>query len=175
MGTAVSAAASVVRAATLATSEASAVMAASLSILSKVVGNKVEGLFKSDEPEKSPPSEKELKDEEKRKLAQKEAEEERKKRHVKEEYQREKVRQEMRDKYGIQKKSTGGRPKTEVLEEIKKDYGMNDKDARALQQKISEDAAQREAAKAKVDKKMETRKMKKEIKKDLGVDKCKQQ
>ena len=44
----------------------------------------------------------------------------------------------MRDKYGIQKKSAGGRPKTEVLEEIKKDYGMNDKDARALQQKISE-------------------------------------
>ena len=44
----------------------------------------------------------------------------------------------MRDKYGIQKKNTGGRPKTEVLEEIKKDYGMNDKDARALQQKISE-------------------------------------
>ena len=36
-------------------------MAASLSILSKVVGNKVEGLFKSDEAEKVPPSEKELK------------------------------------------------------------------------------------------------------------------
>ena len=36
-------------------------MAASLSILSKVVGNKVEGLFKSDEQEKVPPSEKELK------------------------------------------------------------------------------------------------------------------
>merc|ERR1711874_39714 len=147
----------------------------SLNLLSKVVGNKVEGLFKSDEPEKSPPSEKELKDEEKRKLAQKEAEEERKKKHVKEEYQREKVRQEMRDKYGIQKKSSGGKPKTAVLEEIKKDYGMNDEDARVLQQKVSEDAAQREAAKAKVDKKMETRKMKKEIKKDLGVDKCKQQ
>merc|ERR1711874_744054 len=139
----------------------------SLNLLSKVVGNKVEGLFKSDEPEKSPPSEKELKDEEKRKLAQKEAEEERKKKHVKEEYQREKD--------GIQKKSSGGKPKTAVLEEIKKDYGMNDEDARALQQKVSEDAAQREAAKAKVDKKMETRKMKKEIKKDLGVDKCKQQ
>ena len=44
----------------------------------------------------------------------------------------------MRDKYGIQKKNAGGRPKTEVLEEIKKDYGMNDKDAKALQQKISE-------------------------------------
>merc|ERR1712215_270800 len=103
-------------------------------------------------------------------------EEERKKRHVKEEYQREKVRQEMRDKYGIQKKSTGGgKTKTAVLEEIKKDYGLTDQDARALQQKVSEDAAQREAAKAKVDKKMETRKMKKEIKKDLGVDKCKQQ
>merc|ERR1712228_733835 len=117
----------------------------------------------------------ELKEEEKRKQAQKDAEEERKKRHVKEEYQREKVRQEMRDKYGIQKKNTGSRPKTEVLEEIKKDYGMNDKDARALQQKISEDAAQREAAKAKVDKKMETRQLKKELKKDPGVDKCKQQ
>merc|ERR1712212_400601 len=114
----------------------SLVMAASVSILSKVVGNKVEGLFKSDEPEKSPPSEKELKDEEKRKLAQKDAEDERKRRHVKEEYQREKVRQEMRDKYGIQKKSAAGRPKTEVLEEIKKDCGMNDKDARALQQKM---------------------------------------
>ena len=36
-------------------------MATSLNLLSKVVGNKVEGLFKSDEPEKTPPSEKELK------------------------------------------------------------------------------------------------------------------
>ena len=40
-------------------------MAASLSILSKVVGNKVEGLFKSDDAEKVPPSEKELKVQEK--------------------------------------------------------------------------------------------------------------
>ena len=150
-------------------------MAASLSILSKVLGNKVENLFKQEECEKVP-TEKELRNEEKRKLAQKEAEEERRKKHVKEEYQREKLRQEMRDKYGITKKNVGvGKPKTAVLEEIKKDYGMNDKDARALQQKLSEDAAQREAAKAKVDKKMETRKMKKDIKKDLGVDKCKQQ
>ena len=68
------------------------------------------GLLKSDEPEKVPPSEKELKvasnearnwlitislklfqEEEKRKLAQEEAEKERKKKHIKEEYQREKV------------------------------------------------------------------------------------
>ena len=74
------------------------------------------GLLKSDEPEKLPPSEKELKvasnearnwlinsinsintslklfqEEEKRKLAQEEAEKERKKKHIKEEYQREKV------------------------------------------------------------------------------------
>ena len=62
--------------------------------------------MKSDDPEKVPPSEKELKvnqgevkiglrtnfqEEEKRKLAQKEAEDERKKKHIKEEYQREKV------------------------------------------------------------------------------------
>merc|ERR1719376_1485188 len=118
-------------------------------------------MFKSEDSEKVPPSEKELREEDKRKQAQKDAEEERKKRHIKEEYQREKVRQEMRDKYGIQKKSTGGgKTKTAVLEEIKKDYGLTDQDARALQQKVSEDAAQREAAKAKVDKKMETRKMK---------------
>ena len=45
----------------------------------------------------------------------------------------------MRDKYGIQKKSTGGgKTKTAVLEEIKKDYGLTDQDARALQQKVSE-------------------------------------
>jgi len=82
----------------------------------------------------------------------------------------------MRDKYGIQKKTSGGgKPKTAVLEDIRNDYGMSDKDARALQKKISEDAAEKEAAKAKVEKKMETRKMKKEIKKDLRMDKCKQQ
>ena len=67
----------------------------------------ISGLLKSDEPEKVPPSEKELKviweevkirfwrsifqEEEKRKVAQKEAEDERKKKHIKEEYQREKV------------------------------------------------------------------------------------
>ena len=36
-------------------------MATSLNLLSKVVSNKVEGFFKSDESEKVPPSEKELK------------------------------------------------------------------------------------------------------------------
>ena len=68
----------------------------------------ISGLLKSDEPEKVPPSEKELKviqegvkieiligsffqEEEKRKVAQKEAEDERKKKHIKEEYQREKA------------------------------------------------------------------------------------
>ena len=93
------------------------------------------------------------------------------------EYQREKVRQEMRDKYGIQKKggASGKKDKAAVLDEIKKDYGMSDMDARALQKKLSDEEAQRDAAKAKVDQKMETRKLKKEIKKDLGVDKCKQQ
>merc|ERR1712181_194498 len=75
-----------------------------MGLLTKVVSDKMSGLLKSDEPEKVPPSEKELKEEEKRKVAQKEAEDERKKKHIKEEYQREKVRQNIRDKYGIEKK-----------------------------------------------------------------------
>merc|ERR1712032_986042 len=48
-----------------------------MGLLSKVVSDKMSGLLKSDEPEKVPPSEKELKEEEKRKVAQKEAEDER--------------------------------------------------------------------------------------------------
>ena len=78
-----------------------------------------------------------------------------------------------------------------MLEEIKKDYGMTDLEARELQRKMKEvilqsgedwhvctttqESEERDAAKQKVDKKMETRALKKEIKKDLGVDKCKQQ
>ena len=38
-----------------------------------------------------------------------------------------------------------------------------------------QETEQRDATKKKVDKKMETRALKKEMKKDLGVDKCKQQ
>jgi len=56
-----------------------------LNILSKVVTNKVEKLFKIDESEKVP-TEKLLKEEENRKLAQKKAEDERRKKHIKEEY-----------------------------------------------------------------------------------------
>ena len=56
---------------------------ASFNLLSKVVTSKVEGMFKSDDSEKVPPSEKELREEDKRKQAQKDAEEERKKRHIK--------------------------------------------------------------------------------------------
>merc|ERR1712008_58454 len=97
------------------------------------------------------------------------------KKHVKEEYQREKVRQNIRDKYGIEKKQTtkkADKPTAEMLEEIKKEYGMDDEDAKTLKDKMAKDAADREAAKDKVEQKMEVRKMKKELKKDLGVDKC---
>ena len=40
---------------------------------------------------------------------------------------------------------------------------------------FTQESEERDATKAKVDKKMETRALKKEVKKDLGVDKCKQQ
>ena len=40
---------------------------------------------------------------------------------------------------------------------------------------FTQESEQRDATKKKVDKKMETRALKKEMKKDLGVDKCKQQ
>ena len=136
-----------------------------------------------------------LKEEDKRKQAQKAAEEERKKKHVQEEYQREKKRQEIRDKYGIAKKGNNSKDKNkDLLEEIKKDYGMSDLEARELQRKMNEvlilglgfvnsfivvfftqETEERDATKKKVDKKMETRALKKEMKKDLGVDKCKQQ
>merc|ERR1712088_777129 len=109
-----------------------------MGLLSKVVSDKVSGLLKSDEPEKLPPSEKELKEEEKRKLAQKEAEKERKKKHIKEEYQREKVRQNIRDKYGIEKKqptSKSDKQKAAMMEELKKEYGLDD-DARELEDKM---------------------------------------
>ena len=103
-------------------------------------------------------------------------------------------RQEIRDKYGIQKKGNNGKDKKkdhDLVEEIKKDYGMSDLEARELQQKMNkvglapqivdsdildiQESEERDEAKRKVDKKMETRALKKEMKKDLGVDKCKQQ
>ena len=72
---------------------------------------------------------------------------------------------------------------------------MTDLEARELQRKMNEvltiatlswqfhretssftqESEERDATKKKVDKKMETRALKKEMKKDLGVDKCKQQ
>ena len=68
---------------------------------------------------------------------------------------------------------------------------MSDLEARELQQKMNkvglapqivnsdildiQESEERDEAKRKVDKKMETRALKKEMKKDLGVDKCKQQ
>lgn len=151
-----------------------------MGLFSKVVTSKMNELLKSDEPEKTPPTEKELKEEEKRKIAQKEAEVERRKKHIKEEYQREKMRQNMRDKYGIEKKASSTdpghcQPHAAMLEELKAEYGMDDKDAKELRDKMVRDAAERNAAKEKVEEKMEVRKMKKELKKDLGVDKCKQQ
>ena len=78
-------------------------------------------------------------EEDKRKKAEKAAEDERRKRHVQDEYQREKKRQEIRDKYGIQKKGSNGKDKKkdqDLVEEIKKDYGMSDLEARELQQKM---------------------------------------
>merc|ERR1711953_1499433 len=149
------------------------------SLLSKMVSSKVEGFFKTDsDDEKTPHTQKELKEEDKRKQAQKAAEEERKKKHVQEEYQREKKRQEIRDKYGIAKKGNNSKDKSkdkDLLEEIKKDCGVTDLEARELQRKMNEESEERDATKKKVDKKMENRALKKEIKKDLGVDKCKQQ
>ena len=80
-----------------------------------------------------------LKEEDKRKQAQKAAEDERRKKHVQEEYQREKKRQEIRDKYGIAKKGNNSKDKgKDLLEEIKKDYGMTDLEARELQRKMNE-------------------------------------
>ena len=80
-----------------------------------------------------------MKEEDKRKAAQKAAEDERKKKHVHEEYQREKKRQEIRDKYGIAKKGNNSKDKNkDLLEEIKKDYGMSDLEARELQRKMNE-------------------------------------
>ena len=68
---------------------------------------------------------------------------------------------------------------------------MSDLEARELQQKMNkvglapqivdsdildiQESEETDEAKRKVDKKMETRALKKEMKKDLGVDKCKQQ
>merc|ERR1711953_1542606 len=148
-------------------------------LLSKMVSSKIDGIFKGDsDDEKTPPTDKELKEEDKRKKEQKAAEDERKKKHVQEEYQREKKRQEIRDKYGIAKKGNNSKDKSkdkDLLEEIKKDYGMTDLEARELQRKMNEESEERDATKKKVDKKMENRALKKEIKKDLGVDKCKQQ
>ena len=50
-------------------------------------------------------------------------------------------RQEIRDKYGIQKKGNNTKDKNkdkDLLEEIKKDYGMTDLEARELQRKMKE-------------------------------------
>merc|ERR1712062_930612 len=134
-------------------------------LLSKMVTSKIDGIFKTDsDDEKTPPTDKELKEEDKRKQAQKTAEDERKKKHVQEEYQREKKRQEIRDKYGIAKKSNSSSSKDkskDLLEEIKKDYGMSDLEARELQRKMNEETEERDATKQKVDKKMETGALKK--------------
>ena len=77
-----------------------------------------------------------LQDEEKRKQAIKEAELERRKKQIDDEYQREKKRQEIRDKYGIEKKQTGTKDKMKMINDMKKEYGMSDEDARELQQKM---------------------------------------
>ena len=77
-----------------------------------------------------------LQDEEKRKQAIKEAELERRKKQIDDEYQREKKRQEIRDKYGIEKKQTGTKDKMKMINDMKKEYGMSDADARELQQKM---------------------------------------
>merc|ERR1712087_821568 len=118
-------------------------------LLSKMVSSKIDGIFKADsDDEKTPPTQKELKVEDKRKAAQKAAEDERKKKHVQEEYQREKKRQEIRDKYGIAKKGNNSKDKSkDLLEEIKKDYGMSDLEARELQRKMNEETEERDATK----------------------------
>ena len=53
----------------------------------------------------------------------------------------ENMRQEIRDKYGIDKKGNNSKDKDKsknLLEEIKKDYGMTDLEARELQRKMNE-------------------------------------
>merc|ERR1712243_29449 len=97
---------------------------------------------------------------------------------VKERYQREKVHEDIREKYGIVKKLS---PKKNVksdiavLYELKVKYGMEDEDARELQNKMNNEAMETQAAKEKVDKKMEVRKKKKKIRENLRMDNCKQQ
>ena len=61
---------------------------------------------------------------------------ERRKKQIDDEYQREKKRQEIRDKYGIEKKQTGTKDKMKMINDMKKEYGMSDEDARELQQKM---------------------------------------
>eukprot|EP00088_Acartia_fossae_P049889 TRINITY_DN5532_c0_g1_i1.p1 TRINITY_DN5532_c0_g1~~TRINITY_DN5532_c0_g1_i1.p1 ORF type:complete len:149 (-),score=53.91 TRINITY_DN5532_c0_g1_i1:144-590(-) len=142
-------------------------MASKLAMLAKLADMKdlTSGIFGSDEKEPEPPSEKELKEEEKRKEAQKLAEEERKKAHLKQEYQREKVRENIRQKYGIEKKaSSKDKVDRNRIAELAKDYGLDEDTTKEWESKVKEDAEQREASKQKIEKKLETRRKKKEMK-----------
>ena len=87
------------------------------------------------------------------------------------------VRQNIRDKYGIEKKqptSKSDKQKAAMMEELKKEYGLDDEDAKELEDKMKkvwslkqnlsslplynfffQDAAERDAAKEKVEQKME--------------------
>ena len=91
------------------------------------------------------------------------------------------VRQNIRDKYGIEKKqptSKSDKQKAAMMEELKKEYGLDDEDAKELEDKMKkvwsletesqffasiqlfffiQDAAERDAAKEKVEQKMEVK------------------
>merc|ERR1719397_691222 len=138
---------------------------AKFSLLKSVVGsqlNDITSAFGSDEKEEeSTPKDK--KAEEKRALALKQAQDERKKKHEKEQYQREKMRQNLRDKYGIKKTTSG--PSSSAVEEVKKSYNMDQDEAKQFDQAIAQDEARRLHNTEKIDKKLQKRQAKKELKK----------
>jgi len=143
-------------------------MASKLAMLAKLADFKDLGLGGSEET-KEPPSEKELKDEEKRKLALEQAEKERKKRHQKEEYQREKVRDNIRQKYGIQKPQAKTDKKKAVIDEVVEEYGLDADSTRELNARMQKDAEERAKSRDKIDKKMDRRRQKKEMKEKCQV------
>lgn len=145
-------------------------MASKLSMLAKLGNFKdLTSVFDSEE-EKPKPTDKEKKEEDKRKEAQQLAEEERKKKHQKAEYQREKVRENIRQKYGIEKPS-GKTDRKVLVDQIAKDYDMTEEDAKALQVQMSKDAVERLESKEKIEKKLDRRRKKMEMKQQV-TEKC---
>lgn len=145
-------------------------MASKLALLAKMADFKdFTSGFTKDEEAKEPPSEKQLKADEKEKLAREQAELDRKKRHQKEEYQREKVRENMRQKYGIAKPAQKGGGKVAAVEEVAKDYGLDEETTKELNSRILKDEEEREKSRNKIDKKLDKRRQKKELKEKCQV------